>query len=462
MTAFDEYFEKFRKKDITVIGVGVSNVPLIRLLVRYGARVTACDKKSAEALGDVYPELTALGVSFALGENYLSNLTGEYIFRTPGMHPENPALQAARDNGSIITSEMEAFFAVCPCKIIAVTGSDGKTTTTTLIYEILKKSGYTCHLGGNIGTPLLAKVPAMKPEDFAIVELSSFQLMTMQKSPNIAAITNLAPNHLDVHKDMEEYIGAKKNIFLHQSAGDTLVLNADDAISSAFQPESGVTLLQFSMEKPVQNGVFLAGSNICLAKDGNAETIMRVSDIKIPGRHNVANYMTAAAVCARFVSTDDIFSVAKNFGGVEHRIELVREFNGVRYYNDSIASSPTRTIAGLRSFSQKVILIAGGYDKKIPYDVIGPEILAHVKRLILVGPTAPLIQRATESAAGFAEHPIPITEFQEFYDAVCFARDAAAEGDIVLLSPASASFDRFQNFAQRGNCFKKIVLSFSV
>lgn len=460
MTAFESYFENMKGKTVAVIGMGVSNTPLIRLLLQAGAQVTVHDKKSAQQLGEAYEEFTKAGAKFALEDAYLTDLHQDYIFRTPGMHPSNPALVQAVEQGSILTSEMEAFFETCPCKIIAITGSDGKTTTTTLTCEILKHAGYTCHLGGNIGKPLLAEVPEMKKEDFAIVELSSFQLMTMPRSADIAAVTNVTPNHLDIHKDMAEYIEAKTHVFSHQKPGSRLVLNADDAVSQDFHANDGVECMWFSMKKPVENGVYLQDGTVYFAKDGKAEPVMQAAEIKIPGAHNVANYMTATALTYGLCSFADVEAVAKNFGGVEHRIELVRTLNGVRYYNDSIASSPTRTIAGLRSFAEKVILIAGGYDKHIPYDVLGPEVVAHVKKLVLVGATAPKIEESVRKAPGFSEDQLPIYTLTDFEEAVCKARDLAQEGDVVILSPASASFDLFPNFMARGKRFKEIVMKF--
>lgn len=462
MSAFDRFLESMNEKQVTVIGIGVSNTPLISLLLEAGARVTVHDRKTEEELGEIYEGLSDMGVQFRVGNEYLKNLSGDIIFRTPGMHPNQPELVKAREQGSRITSEMEVFFYVCPCPIVAITGSDGKTTTTTLTCEIFKKAGYTCHLGGNIGRPLLADVPLMMEHDLAIVELSSFQLMGMDCSPAAALVTNVTPNHLDVHKDMAEYIQAKTNIFVGQKSGAKLVLNADDAISQKFHPAEGVELMQFSMQQPVQNGVYLEDGVIWYAEDGNRRKIMDASDIKIPGRHNIANYMAAICLTHGKVSFDDVIAVARSFGGVEHRLELVRTLNGVRYYNDSIASSPTRTAAGLRSFDQKVILLVGGHDKKIPYDTFGPIVCDHVKRLILVhanpnDSTVPAIEASVRAASNFDQDNLVIERYDDFEKAVRGAAQAAQDGDIVLMSPASASFDIFQNFMERGNRFKDIV-----
>ena len=450
MTAFSSYFEALRGKQIAVLGLGVSNRPLVRLLLEFGCRVTGCDRTPREKLDDEVLELEKLGCVLKLGENYLEGVEADVVFRTPGMHPAAPAILALADRGAKVTSEMEAFFQVCPCQLIAVTGSDGKTTTTTLISEMLKAAGKTVWLGGNIGTPLLPLVRQMKEDDFAVVELSSFQLMDMTRSPSRAVVTNLAPNHLDVHKDMEEYVDAKKNIFRFQGRGDLLILNHDNAITDGFTGK-GITR-KFSRK---------GSAHVCLNGDmitrGGVE-VLDVKDILLPGVHNIENYMAAIAAVEGLVPDDAIRHVAKDFGGVEHRIELVRVKDGVRYYNDSIASSPTRTIAGLKSFPEKVLLIAGGYDKHIPYDVLGPEICAHVKKLFLGGATGPQIRAAVENAPAYRPGYPEIVDCGDFTSAVQAAVAAARSGDVVLMSPASAAFDQFKNFMVRGDYFKKLIM----
>ena len=448
MNEFERYFEALNGKEIAVLGLGVSNRPLVRLLLEYGCQVTGCDKTPREKLDPEVLELENMGCRLSLGEGYLEGLEADVVFRTPGMHPGNPAIVKLRQQGAQITSEMEVFFEVAPCHLIAVTGSDGKTTTTTLISEMLKEAGKTVWLGGNIGTPLLPLCRQMKAEDYAVVELSSFQLMDMKRSPQRAVVTNLAPNHLDVHKDMEEYVDAKKNIFRFQGKDDLLVLNADNDITSSF---TGPGQTHFFSRKKRTNCVFEEAGAIYR----RGEKVLETKDILIPGTHNIENYMAAIAAVDGLVDDDAIRTVAKTFGGVEHRIELVRVKDGVKFYNDSIASSPSRTIAGLRSFHEKVILIAGGYDKHIPYDVLGPEIRAHVKKLFLCGATAGKIRAAVEQTEG-GEKP-EITDCGDFEAAVRAAAAAARQGDIVLMSPASASFDQFKNFMVRGECFKKIV-----
>ena len=443
---FEQYFTALRGKKIAVLGLGVSNRPLVRLLLEFGCDVTGCDRTPREKLDAEVLELENAGCKLRCGDTYLDGVEADVLFRTPGMHPGNPAIRGLAEKGAYVTSEMEVFFEVCPCSLIAVTGSDGKTTTTTLISEMLKADGKTVWLGGNIGTPLLPLVRQMKPDDFAVVELSSFQLMDMTRSPLRAVVTNLAPNHLDVHKDMEEYIQAKKNIFAFQNENGLLVLNHDNAITDGFTG-NGKTV-KFSRQ---------GEAHVCLKRDTitrGGKEVLKIQDILLPGVHNIENYMAAIAAVEGLVSDDTIRHVAKNFGGVEHRIELVRIKDGIRFYNDSIASSPSRTIAGLRSFKEKVILIAGGYDKHIPYDVLGPEVCQHVKKLFLCGATAPQIRAAVENCG--MEQP-EITDCGDFESAVRAAAAAAQSGDVVLMSPASASFDQFKNFMVRGEFFKKIV-----
>ena len=445
----ETYFTSLRGKRIVVLGLGVSNRPLVRLLLRYGCTVTGCDKTPREKLDAELLELERLGCQLQVGETYLDDLAADLVFRTPGMHPGNPALEGLRQSGAEVTSEMEIFFELCPCKILAVTGSDGKTTTTTLISEMLKAAGKTVWLGGNIGTPLLSKLDDIKADDYAVVELSSFQLMDMRRSPSVAVVTNLAPNHLDVHKDMEEYVEAKKNIFRFQSKTDSLILNADNAITAQLRGNGETKFFSRQGEGYIhlQNGVICRGET----------PVLDTWDIVIPGVHNIENYMAAIGAVEGLVEDAVIRKVAREFGGVEHRIELVRVKDGVKFYNDSIASSPSRTIAGLNSFDQKVLLIAGGYDKHIPYDVLGPVICEKVKKLYVNGATARQIRAAVESAPAYTPGNPEIIDCADFTDATYRAAKDAKAGDIVLMSPASAAFDQFKNFMVRGDYFKKLI-----
>lgn len=454
MTKLDEFKQNIKGKTVTVIGIGISNLPLIKYLVTLGAgEVHACDKRTSEKLGNSAAELEELGVKLHLGEDYLEYLTGEIIFRTPGLRYDVPQLNAARERGAIVTSEMELFCELCPSHKIAVTGSDGKTTTTTLIHKMLTESGYKTWLGGNIGNPLLTDTEKMQPEDWVVLELSSFQLHTMTTSPEIAVVTNLSPNHLDYHKDYQEYIDAKKNIFLHQDKSGIVVLNADNDDSAALAKEAKGRVKLFSRKSKAD--VYLDGEVI---KRGDT-SVLNINDIKIPGMHNVENYMTAIAAVEGIVEDEVIVKIAKEFGGVEHRIELVRTLDGVRYYNSSIDSSPNRTINTLRVFPEKVILISGGKDKGIPYDAIGPAIAEYVKTLILIGATSDNIRDALNleiSRTGKGKD-VEVIRVNSYEDAVNTAKLKSVPGDVVLLSPASTSFDMFNNFMERGNLFKTLV-----
>ncbi len=450
-TQFDGYFSSLRGKKIAVLGLGVSNRPLVRLLLEFGCRVIGCDRTPREKLAAEVLELERAGCALRVGDGYLDGLEADLVFRTPGMHPENPALVQLRQKGAQVTSEMEVFFELCPCKLIAVSGSDGKTTTTTLISEMLKAAGHTVWLGGNIGTPLLPLCRQMGEDDYAVVELSSFQLMDMRRSPQVAVITNLAPNHLDVHKDMEEYVEAKKNIYRFQTAADKLIVNLDNAITA---PLTGPgTTRYFARVGKTDNGAYMDGAMIL--RDG--KPVLDSRDIAIPGVHNIENYMAAILAVEGIVSDAVIGKVAREFGGVEHRIELVRVKDGVRYYNDSIASSPSRTIAGLCSFTQPVALIAGGYDKQIPFDVLGPYVCQRVSRLYLNGATAEKIRAAVEGCPEYVPGKPEIISCADFTEAVKKAAADAKAGDIVLMSPACAAFDQFKNFMERGQYFKKLV-----
>ena len=453
-----QFFDSLETKRIALCGIGVSNTPLVLKFLSMGARVFACDRRDRATIGELADRLEAAGAELRLGEDYLKNLEVDMIFRTPGMNFNLPQLKDARHKGIAVTSEMEVFFDLCPATIFAVTGSDGKTTTTTLIAKMLEAAGKTVHVGGNIGRPLLPEIDKIKPEDFVVVELSSFQLISMRKSPDVAVITNVAPNHLDVHKDMDEYIGAKKNIMLHQNAFSRTILNLEDEITNGFSKDVRGQLLHFSMKNAVKNGAFLdSEGNIFMSYRGLKVPLMNKKDIAIRGEHNVENYLTAISAVWGYVGADEIRKVAKEFMGVEHRIEFVREINGVRYYNDSIGTSPTRTIAGLKSFEENIVLLAGGYDKKIPFEPIAPYIIDKVKLLILTGPTAAKIEKAVKAEEGYAGYNPTIIHAENLEHAVEIAHKEATSGDTVLLSPACASFDAFPNFAVRGEKFKELV-----
>ncbi len=440
-----EYTERYRNKEVGFVGMGVSNLPVIRLFVSGGAKCVVRDKNDLTA-SPAYGELASKGVRFICGDDYLEDIKESLLFLSPAVRPDIPQITEAKRAGTVVTSEMEEFFRLCPCIKIGVTGSDGKTTTTTLIAKLLEAAGKRVFLGGNIGVNLFAELDSITADDFAVVEISSFQLMKLDISPDIAVVTNVAPNHLDWHRGMDEYIAAKANIFRFQKPGSILVLNADNDVTRTFAKQARSRVRFISGEKP--GFVFFDGEGI--KKDG--ELLVKDSDIRIVGRHNRYNYCQAYAAVCDIVPPEALRKVASEFGGVEHRIEFVRELGGVKYYNSSIDSSPSRTKACLESFAGRVIVIAGGYDKHIPYDPLGELFKKKVKFAVLCGATANRIASALESA-GFTDYVI----VEGFENAVDAARAKAKSGDTVVLSPASASFDMFKNFAERGNVFKEIV-----
>jgi UDP-N-acetylmuramoylalanine--D-glutamate ligase len=455
----EDFYRSVKGKTVAFCGLGGSNLPLVKLFAQNGARVTARDRRTEEKLGGTARELKALGVRLVTGEGYLDGLDEEIVFRTPGMKYTLPQLTAARARGAAVTSEMEVFFDLCPCKIVAVTGSDGKTTTTTIISKILESAGKKVHVGGNIGTPLLPRVDGIGPEDIVVAELSSFQLISMRRSPDVAVVTNVSPNHLDIHKDMQEYIGAKKNIILHQNAFGRAVLNADNGITASFAEDVRGQCLTFSRRHPVRYGAWMdEKGEILLSLPEGKTRVMNASDIRIPGLHNIENYLAAVCAVWGLAGTADIVKVARAFPGVEHRNEFVREVDGVSYYNDSIGTTPSRTINGALSlFDRKILLIAGGYDKNIPFDPLGPAVVDKVKTLVLIGTTAPKIEAAVKAAPGYREGNPAILHASSLEEAVALCRANAKSGDIVSLSPACASFDMFPNFETRGERFREIV-----
>lgn len=451
---FDDFKQFIKGKNVAVVGIGISNRPLIDFLLRLGAQVSAFDKKTEKQLGNIADILKSKGVKLVLGHNYLDNLNGfDMIFKTPSMRIDSPALVRAKNNGAYITSEVEEFVKYCPAKILGVTGSDGKTTTTTLIYNMLKEEGYKSWIGGNIGTPLFDKIEDISENDRVVMELSSFQLMTMEVSPQVAVVTNISPNHLDIHKDMNEYVDAKKNIFKHQEKEDLVVLNKDNDYTNNMVKEALGRVRQFSIEEKLASGGYL--KNGALYIDDNE--VCKLDEIKLRGMHNAANLLTAFCAVRDDVCIESMRKVATTFEGVEHRCEFIRELHGVKYYNDSIASSPTRTLAGLKAFEKPVILIAGGYDKKIPFNILAEEGYSKIKTLILLGATKDKIKAAFENLKISKNIQVPIVVVNSLEEAVLKAREIAANGDIITLSPACASFDMFENFEVRGNKFKDLV-----
>lgn len=452
----EAYLNNLKGKKIAVLGVGVSNRPLVRLLRETGIDITAFDRKTEAELGDYALELSALGVELVSQGGLMDDRDYDVIFRSPAIRPDREDIQKHISRGAILTSEMEAFFEICPCKIVAVTGSDGKTTTTTMVSELLKAAGYSVHLGGNIGRPLLPDVYMMEKGHIAVLELSSFQLMTMKKSPDVAVITNLSPNHLDIHKSMDEYIGAKENIYLHQSPGSITVLNLSNDITRSFEKKVKGSVRFFSSAEK---------ADVCMEEDaivsylsGKREIISPASDILLRGVHNYEDYMAAIAAVYDFVMVENIKQVMKNFPGVEHRSEYIRTLDGVEYYNDSIATSPTRVIAGLKTFEDgSAVVILGGYDKNLDFAPMVPYLLSKAHCLVLCGATAGKIRKSVERHPKFASSGIKIIETEDFAEAVNMARDNARPGDVVTLSPACAAFDKFENFAKRGERFKQLV-----
>lgn len=448
---FSRFAQEIKDKRVAVVGIGVSNLPLIEFLLKLGAQVSAFDKRSFEALD---PRVDAFKdqVTFHLGDDYLDSLTGfEVIFRTPGMHPDNPALVKAAQAGAQITSEMREFIRHCPAKVIGVTGSDGKSTTTTMIHGLLEAAGHKSWIGGNIGMPLFDRIEEMTVEDFVVVELSSFQLMDMDVSPQVAVITNLSPNHLDVHKGMAEYRDAKKNIFLHQGPEDVLIVNEDNAYTKAFAEEAKGQVLKFSSLRMAD--AFYKEDEIYLDK----ALVVKLSEMKVKGVHNAENFSAALLATKGLVGLDQAAEFAKTFTGVPHRAQFIRSYNEVRYYNDSIASSPTRTLATLRSFAPdygKITILLGGYDKNLDYGELAEEAGPILRNIILMGAAADKIEKAFMAAKA---DPHKLHRVNSLLEGVNLAEELTLPGDVVLLSPACASFDMFKNFEDRGNQFTELV-----
>ena len=456
----DVFFREYRSRKVAFIGIGISNFDSVLLFLDKGMDVTVLDRATKSELGKSAKILEDRGAKFVCGANYLDFLCDfDIVIRSPGVYFNKPEIQNAIKQGVVVTSELELFFDFCPCKIIGVTGSDGKTTTTTLIAKMLEQEGYTVHLGGNIGKALLPEIDKISESDFAVVELSSFQLISMRRSPDISVITNISPNHLDIHGDMEEYIAAKRNVVLHQNGFGSLVLNLDNELSNSQEFLARGLVKKFSRMRNVYNGAFFDDKTqkIYFARYGKIVELIDRLEIKIPGMHNVENYL--AAICAVYgiVSAQAIKAVARGFAGVRHRIEFVREKDGVMWYNDSIATSPTRTIAGLRCFDGNVLLIAGGYDKNFDYECLAPHLLKKVKVLILMGDTAKKIETAVKNNDNYNKNDLKIFNACDMEQAVGLASKLADCGDIVYLSPASASFDLYDNFEQRGDHFVNLV-----
>ena len=455
-----EFNEFLKGRKVAVIGLGVSNKPLIEYLHKYKANVTVFDKREIDDIDkDIMDKVVMYDMEFSLGKNYLSKLQGfELIFRSPSCLPTIPEIQSEIIRGAIVTTEIEMLIELCPGKVIGITGSDGKTTTTSLIYEILKAKGYNCYLGGNIGVPLFTKIGEMTKDDIVVLELSSFQLMNMKISPSISVITNITPNHLDIHSSMEEYIEAKKNIFKYQDENGILVLNYDNDITREFEKEAKGKVIWFSSKSKIPDGYIVDENRIKFCENNLRTHVLHTTDMKLRGVHNFENACAAIAATKTLVDEETAVNAILNFKGVEHRLELIKETdNRIKWYNDSVSSSPTRTIAGLNAFSRSVILIAGGYDKNLDYTPIAKPIVDNVKILILLGQTSDKIFNAVTKQLEKEGKSLDIYQCNSLEQTVILANRLAVTGDTILFSPASASFDMFKNFADRGNKFKELV-----
>lgn len=458
----EEFNKKLDGKQVAIIGMGVSNIPLLDYFYDKNAKVTIFNNKILS--DEIMKKINKYRYQVEIGQDNLTMLKGfDYIFRSPSVLPTTPEFQREVHNGSILTSEIEQVIELAPCKIIGVTGTEGKTTTTSIIYEICKRAGYKCFLGGNIGKPIFTKISEMKPEDLVILELSSFQLMGMKESPDISVVTNMFPDHLNIHSSYEEYQNAKKEIYMHQNEDGIVVLNDDNEITKKFEneileanPNKNIKL--FSSLKKLENGYFYDREDgfIKFAQGGNIQNVIYKDDIKLRGVHNYENICAALSATDTLAKKEDQLKAITEFTGVEHRLEFVRKLDGVKYYNDSIGTSPASTIAGLNSFDENIVLLAGGSDKGLDYTEIGKKIAEKVGTLILTGPTAPIIEKATLDAKT-ENNNIKIIHCENLEEAVKTARKNAKSGDVVLLSPASASFDAFKNFMERGEKFKEFV-----
>ena len=459
----NEFKSFIRGKRVALIGAGISNMTCVDALLNYGAEITVRDKNTDPTYtpdGEggrvvrVKPILDSKGVGYRFGEDYLDELDEDVLIKTPGIRYDVVQIAEAVGRGALLTSESELFCSLCPCRIFAVTGSDGKTTTTTLIHKMLSEEYAPTEnrvwLGGNIGTPLFCEIENVKSEDAVVLELSSFQLQTMKFSPFCAVVTNITPNHLNWHVDMNEYVSSKANIFRNQERGARAVFNAENAYTAEFAKEAKSEVTLFSSKRLLERGICFVNGEIIF----NGKKILDRSDIRLVGDHNVENYMAAIAATEGFVSLETVKKIANTFGGVRHRLEEVCEKNGVKYYNSSIDTTPSRTMAALGAFNEKVILICGGSDKNIPMEPMLPVIEKKTKFTVLTGATG---EKLYVSLKEYGYPQDKMTYIRDFDAAVKAAADKAVCGDKVLLSPAAASFDSFRNFEVRGDRFCELV-----
>ena len=470
----DSLSQKFRGTHVSLIGAGVSNMPLVGFLTGLGALVTVRERREAEELGSAVQQIEDAGGKLVCGDRYLCDIDDDIIIRSPGIRPDIPELAAAGARGAEIFCEMELFIRNAPCPVFAVTGSDGKSTTTTILSKLLMPAG-VAYLGGNIGEPLFHRVLGMSERDAAEVELSSFQLMTMDAPLEASVITNVTPNHLNWHTGMDEYIAAKRNILRRTRRA---VLNYDNEITRRIGEDlcrtGDVPVIWFSLERipndAVKNAyctVFLDGGIIVSSgADGKEVPLLTSSEILLPGRHNIANYMAAYGAAMGYTTPERLRCVAGSFTGVRHRLQLVAEAGGVRYYNSSIDSSPTRTAAAVSALidtapERRIVIICGGYDKKIPFEPLAESLLGcdAVREIVLTGDTRDKIRDSLENSPLMAarKEDIVIRIEPDFDIAIRIAAFDARPGESVLLSPACASFDAFRNFEERGNRFAALA-----
>ncbi|MCR5059580.1 MAG: UDP-N-acetylmuramoyl-L-alanine--D-glutamate ligase [Saccharofermentans sp.] len=487
-----EKFKKYIKgRKVAVTGVGISNKPLIIWLSGLGVDITAFDAhdESEPSIGSTVKEFSEKGIKirWSLGEGYMKPMfeeTFDIVFKTPKMRFTVDALEAQRRKGAILTTEMELFLDLCPAETFGITGSDGKTTTTTLVYEIMKTAGYNCYLGGNIGTPLLDQIEKITPEDKVILELSSFQLLGMKRSVDNAIITNITPNHLDYHFDYKEYIDSKTNIFANQGATGKLVLNCGNDLTYDLRNIARGRVSYFSGDTCVNIRNTYKNADIafvdedgflCLQRPSGTERIIDKNEILIPGAHNVENYLAAIALTCDHVSLSDVVKVAREFKGVQHRIEFIRELAGVKWFNSSIDTSPNRTINTMNALSSRGmhgVLLCGGKDKQCVYEGLGDAILKFADRIVIYGSNAELIKQILAKEANGRKYEVYVIEGgEEVYElpatrdaalskmteAVSKAKSLAKPGDVVIMSNVGTSYDHFRHFEHRGDLFKELV-----
>ena len=454
---FNSFKEELKQSKIAVIGAGVSNIPLIKYLIKLNCNITLFDNKEFYKLNnDIKDLINNQTINAYLGKDNLTKLKGfNIIFRSPSMLPTNEYLEKEKSRGAIITTEVEQVIKYSKAKIIGVTGSKGKTTTTSIINEIMTKMGYITYLGGNIGIPLFDKLDEITKEDIVILELSSFQLMNMEVSPNIALITNISPDHLDIHSSYEEYIEAKKYLFKNQTSKDLLILNNNDEIVKEFNKEAKGNVKYFGINY-IKDSFVLDDNFICY----NNEKILDTNKFILKGKHNYLNICAALNAIKEFINVNnqELENIIASINSVHHRLEFVREINGIKWYNDSASTTPDKSLAGINAFNEDIVLIAGGYDKNIEYDTLALPIINKVSKLILFGATKNKIYDAVmKEIKNHTNVKTKIYVMDSLEDVIDIAFKVSEKGEVVLFSPASASFDMFENAYARGDLFKEIV-----